>query len=873
MYAPTNRLDARSLAFAEIYNSNPWPEDLSGYYLTVPTGNTLFRFPSNAVLGAHGFVAVAADPGLIAAIYGVTNVLGPFLNELSLFSGVTLRSPSGATLVEMTFQPSLPWPVAASGPGHSLVVAAPSYGTSARAFSYSAAIGGSPGRAEPAFSDALADVVINEVLPWSTNGAALMVELYNHRATPADLSGCVLADSQGSNFVITPGTILDPGTYAEFLVPANGRMRALGGELFLYNAARTRVVDAISFASQPPGRSCGRTPDGSSRWKPLEWPTPGARNSRGRVSEVVISELNFGAQGLIGEFVELYNRGTNDVTIEGWVLDTGKTFVLPPHTKVPANRTLVLGYDASVPVPPGTALLPNYNIGLDNSGEQIRLLQPQMFSETNATTGGVTNYKVLVEADVVEYGAGHRLGSGRDYLTASLERQDYFADPEAHGTWIERLPEEAWDVVNETGVLELGVGVCDALQVMLLGAGEALVDDVEVIGNSGANLLANGTFENGLGDALARGNHEHSFVESGAGFNGSAGLHLRASGRGETGPNNVRFPLAAPLAPGTAVTIRAKVRWLKGHPEILFRLKGNYFEGFHRISKQFGGSLGKPNVALNLGPEIHESRHEPVLPAPNHPVIVTALVSDGNGVGTVTLYYRLDPSPAYAPVPMRDDGQAPDTVAGDGTFAGQIPGQSANTLVAFYMEATDSAVPPASRVYPLDAPARECLVRFGETSYANAFPSYRVWMTQAARARWAAREKLSNQPVPVTFVYGTNRVIYHAGARYSGSAEKSQFYDAPDGTLCGYDILLPENEQVLGADQLILDPPPPGSYAPAAAAYALVFPKTGAAFHPAELRQCVRQWRWTEGALRIRRGWNSLRGHAAAELGSGEAMV
>ena len=38
---------------------------------------------------------------------------------------------------------------------------------------------------------------------------------------------------------------------------------------------------------------------------------------------------------------------------------------------------------------------------------------------------------------------------------------------------------------------------------------------------------------------------------------------------------------------------------------------------------------------------------------------------------------------------MVDNGTGPDAVAGDGIFSGTIPGQAVNTVVAFYVQATD----------------------------------------------------------------------------------------------------------------------------------------------------------------------------------------
>ena len=39
------------------------------------------------------------------------------------------------------------------------------------------------------------------------------------------------------------------------------------------------------------------------------------------------------------------------------------------------------------------------------------------------------------------------------------------------------------------------------------------------------------------------------------------------------------MPLTTALANGQTATIRAKVRWLRGWPEILLRLRGSFLEG------------------------------------------------------------------------------------------------------------------------------------------------------------------------------------------------------------------------------------------------------------------------------------------------------
>ena len=137
---------AQRLEFIEIYNSEPLFHDLSGYRLT---GAIDYTFPTNTVLPAESFLVVARDPVALQAAYALTNVLGPWIgattNGLPDDEGrLRLRHRAGAVLLEVNYRGRAPWPLAADGSGHSLVLARPSYGEDdPRAWAPSDVIGGS----------------------------------------------------------------------------------------------------------------------------------------------------------------------------------------------------------------------------------------------------------------------------------------------------------------------------------------------------------------------------------------------------------------------------------------------------------------------------------------------------------------------------------------------------------------------------------------------------------------------------------------------------------------------------------------------------------------------------------------------------------
>ena len=176
MYHPrtVGNFTNNSLEFIEIFNSQSYFEDIGNYRLS---GAIEYTFPPNTVMQPGTFLVIARDRSFVQSHYGISGVLGPWdgvgnngisTNGLPGGSGrVRLRNPAGAVLLEVNYQGGSPWPIAADGVGHSLVLARASYGEGdVKAWDASDTIDGSPGRAEPFSSDPLSPVVINEFLAY-----------------------------------------------------------------------------------------------------------------------------------------------------------------------------------------------------------------------------------------------------------------------------------------------------------------------------------------------------------------------------------------------------------------------------------------------------------------------------------------------------------------------------------------------------------------------------------------------------------------------------------------------------------------------------------------------------------------------------------
>lgn len=827
--------------FVEIYNSKPWPEDISGFSIT---GNVSYTFPAGSVLAAKAYLVVARVPGLIVTNYGVTNVVGPWAgattNRLSTERGlVQLRNRQGAVLLAVNYQDGPPWPESADGTGHSLVLARPSYGEDEyRAWSQSDVVGGSPGMAEPFSPEPLANVFINE---WRNHSDPDdWIELYNHSNEAVDISGAWLSDDPTTNkYRIPDGTVIAPRGFMSWSQDILRFELFAGGEtIFFWNSNQTRVIDVIDFRGQSNNITSGRWPDGGPISYGLNSNTRNGPNSRPMRYPVVINEIMFNP--ISGddddEYVEIYNRGNAPVNIAGWEFVTGIQYTFPTNggiaTIMPAGAYWVIAKNPTNLMSIYTNLTTNVVYGpyggtLANGGERVVFTAADYDRVLSGGTEVIE--KLPVPISDVTYGDGGKWGNWSDGQGSSLELIDPEADEHHPANWADSndSAESIWTSIEYNGPLgeTLGTPVNDSVMFFLQGIGECLVDEVEVRADNGANLVANGGFEEGLNNWSLQGSHDFSTIEN-EGFAGSRSLHVRAGSRGDNQSNRIlSAPFASPVPPGAqTISIRAKVRWLRGHPEILVRLHGSATEAYGRMNlpRRLGspGGVNSRKIA-NAGPSIYNVNHTPILPVANEPVVVSAIVNDPQGLASVTLRYRNDPNPTYTSVTMRDDGTGGDSVAADGIFTATIPGQPTGEIVPFYIEARDTQnavgtfpqdmLPPAglNRTWPTDAVVRECIVRWGEVQMPGDFATYHLWVTSVNSNRWHTRDTQNNTSVDGTFVYNNSRVIYNALPLYSGSPwHRTNASAGPAGPLrVDYEMNFPDDEPLLGATDFVLNNP------------------------------------------------------------------
>lgn len=823
MYNPANTTTA-TLTFVELFNTEPIATELGGFRLD---GNVQFTFPLGTMLPPRSFAVVAAVPADMEAAYGLANVFGPMTGGLPNTGGlVQLRNREGALLLEAPYDDAMPWPIAADGAGHSLVLSRPDYGEDdVQAWSASRRKGGSPGSADPLESAPIDQVVINEFLAHTDPPDVDSIELFNKGTQSVDLGGCTLSDRPDINkCIIAAGTILPAQGFILFAQTNLGfSLSSHGDDLYFGSADGTRVMDAVRYPAQINSWSTGRYPDGASELTVLGAKTLGASNNPGgmRNEDIVINELMYSP--LSGDrddqYVELFNKGTGTVDIGHWRFVNGITYTFAPGTRIPAGGYLVVARNvtnllARYPQLNASNTAGNVSGQLSGSGERIALARPDDLRLPDAD---------FVPVDEVTYNDGAIWGRWADGGGSSLELIDPRSDNRLPMNWAgsDETTKAAWTTVNYVGTIDNGTLTPSEMRVTYLGEGECLLDNVKVLETNGATYL-DSNFESGLGGWAAQGNHSRSSLEPAEGYQSTRSLHLRATDTGREGTwkgsnteplwNRASTPLLGVPPSNALVSIQAKARWLAGWPHLTLALRGFWMAADVRLDVPRNlGTPGLPNSRArpNNGPAISEVTHDPILPAANQDAVVSCRVSDPDGVASATLYYRIDPDANYLAVAMNDAGLAGDARARDGRYSGTIPKQAAGARAAFTIRAVDAAIAPRTNAFPIPPltgqPNVEGLVRFGQTLPAGVIGNYTLWMTDANVSRWqtisGSASKYSNEPIDLTFVYGDYRVIYGAGGRYRGLWRP---YASPIDS-GAYSISLPRSDRFLGAAGFDLD--------------------------------------------------------------------
>lgn len=446
------------------------------------------------------------------------------------------------------------------------------------------------------------------------------------------------------------------------------------------------------------------------------------------VAQPVINEIHYDPPDPTdpAEFVELANAGSVAVDLGGWRLSGGIDFVFPAKTVLPANGFLVVaqhpptvkahwGVDA---LGPWTGRLGNdvelvelrdavgdlrnrvaYRRGFpwptvgDPPGYSIELIHPSLTNDL----GG--NWRASVSAGA--------LPGGREVLIEAGAAWRYFKGLAEAST-----PSTAWR----------GVGFADAAWAsgnLPIGYDPGLVmatplDDMR---NKYTSVFLRRAFQvsdaSGVASLDLQALYDDGFK---VWINGVPLLDVNIPAgevpfdatAGTARESNAYDTFTAPMAPGllregsNVIAIQAHNSSLTASSDFFFDLRLTAVRGGSGV----GPTPGRRNVAYatNAPPAIRQVNHDPSAPRSGQPVVITAKVSDPDGVANVTLSYQVVrpgayiemTDPAYGTdwvsVPMRDDGVGADAAKDDAVFTAVIPvqAQQHRTLVRYRITAADA---------------------------------------------------------------------------------------------------------------------------------------------------------------------------------------
>ncbi len=216
------------------------------------------------------------------------------------------------------------------------------------------------------------NISLSEILPYPKNGEEEYVELYNSGDTCVNLSSWRFTDGGNHHFVLPNNTLIEAGQHLTFI--RNFYLNnTTPDSLTLFDAGGAERGRA-EYTSAIQNYSYGFN---GSEWLFSSFLTPGAENifDEGETEEgptintgnAIINELLPNPKGdeVAGEYIELFNPGTETISLQNWVLhDTSKTRFVFTDQQITGG---------------GYLLLPRsiFKFSLNNTGnETVTLLRP-----------------------------------------------------------------------------------------------------------------------------------------------------------------------------------------------------------------------------------------------------------------------------------------------------------------------------------------------------------------------------------------------------------------------------------------------------------------------------------------------------------------
>ena len=425
MYHPSDEegVDGDTFEFIELKNVSNQTMQLGGVHFTAGIDYT---FEEGAELAPGAFAVLVHDAPSFASRYPGVPVAGVYEGRLNNGGeAIALVHASGTPLTHVRFGDEEPWPVLADGEGFSLVprqTLAMEFQDEVGRWRASSLRGGSPGQDD--FTQAIPQVVINELLAHTDLPLVDAIELFNPLDQPADLSGWYLTDdrSDPKQYQLPPGSVIPPKSYLVLTEsdfnPRPGSVgsftfSSLGESAYLFSADASGQLTGYSqgfdFGPTANGVSLGRYLNslGEVDYVAQQSMSLGTDNTGPLVGPVVINEIH--SQPRVGEpaYIEIKNISGEEVPLfdplypsNTWQVE-GIGFSLPLGIRLAPGELLILAsvdeaqFRSVFAIPDSVKVLGPFAGQLQPDGERIKLLRPD---DPEETTSGTMVPMILVDS-------------------------------------------------------------------------------------------------------------------------------------------------------------------------------------------------------------------------------------------------------------------------------------------------------------------------------------------------------------------------------------------------------------------------------------------------------------------------------------------
>lgn len=757
--------------FVEITNLTATPYDMGKWYFsdgieyTFPDFNPgdtdahiLKDFETILVSPVDSATLRAAYPNIPAE----TRIFGPYTGKLSN-SGetLTLSNKNGTIMTSIDYNDGGKWPAIADGTGHTLTRIKPNLSNREwRNWTASTAVGGTPGSENVIPGTPL--LIISEV-HFGPDGNADWIELYAPRSFDVSVTQFKLSSQNDLSDAVSLTGIVPGGGYQSFPVAFTPEEN---GDLNLFLSAQTTVLNAIrldrdhgeeSFQSLPVGKEFYGGP-GHTQNAP--------NNPSARETNIVINEIMYDAPSdqEAGEYIELYNKGTETVDLSGWKFNSGVSFDFPDGTTLASDEYLVIAADANglLEGNPGIPVIGNWKGTLRDRGELIRLLDAHsnLVDEVDYLPEG--DWPNLADGDGSSMELRHP-EMDNNVSTAWADSDESEKSTMQSFSYTENFRRQPW--LPLTGTQEL--------HAHLVGDAHLIIENVSVKKeNRGNNLVQNANImspnDRSSGGWVCQGTHWASFMDSGK-------LNLVSDGHGDNKGNGAEVDLSA-LSVGDSYTLTFDARWVSGKPRLILQTLDHGFGNSFIVPIPSNlGTPGAPNSSLlsTPAPTVTGVIHRPAVPTTGEAVTVSAQIDSATALTSAELLYRLDSSAGNATW-----RRATMTDTGGGLFTITVNSfTSQGNIIEFYVEAKSGSSTTTQPRFGADRPAMWIVdnrtmpsVLLRERFIVSANDRRALTTSIGGSAEFDYNfPRPSNHFYNATYIANENEIYYNAEIRKSGS--------------------------------------------------------------------------------------------------------